>query len=127
MGRLFLLLVILTIAVGVNPTLRGYVQPHVQPALDPFHEWNARSRVKDIARLLEREVALERELPSTRAFPDFLERNYRTGGSTDPWGNPYYLERTRRGVVVGSPGRDGVRGTRHDVRSAPVALSPRRR
>lgn len=122
MGRVLLVLVLAAAALA-SPAVRGRLQPHVQPALDPVYEWSTRSRVNEIARMIQTDRAAGRSTPTPKTFPEFLERRYPgDGGATDPWGAPYYLVKARAGTSVGSAGADGVRGTPDDI-LAPLAGS----
>lgn len=116
MGRLLLILVVVLLAVAINPTLRGRAQPYVQPALNPVYEWSARSRVKEIARMLEADRTGGRDLPAAAEIPDYLRRRFSTAdGHLDPWGTAYYLRPGRREATVGSAGRDRTPGTADDL------------
>lgn len=126
MGRLFLVLIVASFIIAINPTLRSMAQPYVQPALDPLYEWTARNDVKEYYRELEAMHGSGRALPTKETFTDFLLRRYSTESSTlDPWGNPYFLRVRRNAYVVGSAGRDQEPGTTDDVLSP--ELNTRRR
>jgi hypothetical protein len=116
MGRLLLVILVAAAALA-SPDVRAWLQPHVQPALDPVYEWSTRSRVSEIARVLNTEKASGRAVPDAKAIQGFLETRFPGGGSLDPWGTPYYLRtERRRGQFVGSAGRDLVPGTADDIR-----------
>ena len=116
MGRLILVVLLLAGAVAINPTLRTYAQPYVQPALDPVFEWSARSRLREVARLMAADRAMNRALPAPRDFPEYLRRQFSTAdGHQDPWGTPFYLQSSRRDAHVGSAGRDRTRNTADDL------------
>lgn len=121
MGRVLLVLLLAAAALA-SPAVRGRVKPYVQPALDPVYEWSTRSRVKEIARMIQTDRAAGRSTPTPKNFAEFLRRRYPgDGGATDPWGVPYYLVKGRTGTTaVGSAGADGVRGTADDI-LAPLA------
>jgi len=115
MGR-FLLVLVVAAAALASPAVRARIQPYVQPALDPVYEWSARSKLKEVARMIGTERASGRGVPAPREFTRFMERRYRgADGTLDPWGSPYYLEAGRGGTVIGSPGRDRTRGTADDI------------
>jgi hypothetical protein len=124
-------LVVLVIAVAVLvPPVRERVKPYLQPAIDPVYESNARTRVKEITRLLKRVEASGRQVPSPRDFARFVEsEDMRQNASLDPWGTPYYLVATRRDYRVGSAGRDRRQGTADDILAdpEPYARAPARR
>jgi hypothetical protein len=116
MGRIVLVLVLAAAALA-SPDVRSALKPHVQPALDPVYEWSARSRVNEVARMIQTEKAAGRSIPTPKTFEDFMGRRFRgTDGATDPWGVPYYLKKQRDGLVVGSAGPDGVPDTDDDIR-----------
>lgn len=114
MGRVLLVLLIAAAALA-SPDVRGRLKPHVQPALDPVYEWSARSKVREIVRMIQTERAAGRAAPTPKTFTDFLEKQYPGAGALDPWGSPFYLRKGRAETVVGSPGKDGARGTADDI------------
>ncbi|HEV2146670.1 MAG TPA: hypothetical protein VGR37_04570 [Longimicrobiaceae bacterium] len=116
MGRILLVFVIAAAALA-SPDVRAWLKPHVQPGLDPVYEWSARSRVSEVARMIQTEKAAGRSIPNPKTFGDFLERRFRgADGAMDPWGAPYYLKKERDRTVIGSAGRDGIPGTADDIR-----------
>ncbi|HEX2095610.1 MAG TPA: hypothetical protein VHG28_24650 [Longimicrobiaceae bacterium] len=124
MGR-FLLVVLIAALALANPTVRSYLQPYLKFVFDPVYEWSARSRVQEIARIIEAERTAGRPLPTPRTFGGFLEERFPGGnGALDPWGVPYYLRRERGSLVVGSAGRDRKPGTEDDI-LAPVGPAAR--
>ncbi|HEX5521044.1 MAG TPA: type II secretion system protein GspG [Longimicrobiaceae bacterium] len=126
MKRLFLFLLVVLIAVLVNPTMRSKAEPHLAFALDPLYEWMARSKLGDIASHVEAQVASGRGVPDPKGFGTFLEQRYlRDDAPFDPWGTPYYLKVERGTVRAASAGRDRRRGTPDDIVSRPVATHPR--
>lgn len=120
MSKLFSLLLLVVGAVVLVPSLRTRAIPHVQPAIDPFYEWSARNRVKEIVTLLQRETTLGRPIPDSRDLPGFLARHdYKKDAGNDPWGTPFYIRSTRASYTVGSAGRDRSVNTTDDILSAP--------
>ena len=120
MSKLFSLLLLVVGAVVLVPSLRARAVPHVQPAIDPFYEWSARNRVKEIVGVLRQQTTLGRQLPSSRDLPAFLEsHDTRQGAGTDPWGTPFFLRSTRTTFMVASAGRDRTPNTPDDILSAP--------
>jgi len=116
MSRIFLLILGLAAAVVLVPALRERARPHLQPALDPIYEWNARNRVKEIANLVTRADAIGRLPEGDSQFPTFVENeDTRVNASIDPWGSQYYMVTSRTGFRVGSPGRDRTRNTTDDI------------
>lgn len=124
MSRLLILLVL--VAVAVNPEFRKHAAPHAQWLLRPAHEWMVRSRVAEIARALEAESAASRELPTSAMLPAFLAEHYRTpDAGVDPWATPYFLVRDAWTLRVASAGPDRAPITADDILSPPV-LQPAR-
>lgn len=114
--RIFLLLLAALLVVAISPPLRTRAEPHVRFALNPIYEWSTRNRVSELYKELESEKSLGRSLPTARNFIRFMEeRDPGGGGIMDPWGNPYYLDVTRKTYRVGSNGQDGVQGTPDDI------------
>lgn len=125
MGKLFLYL-LLVFAAASDARVRGWVMPYVQSALDPVHEWSARSNVAEIARLLETEAARGRELPDSEGLATFLTtRRAGFNPDRDPWGTPYFLRQEFYVQRVASAGRDRVPGTDDDVVSMVLDLPAR--
>ena len=114
MGRVLLVLLLAAAALA-SPAVRARLAPYAKPALDPVYEWSARSKVREIARMVQSERSVGRAVPSPKTFPEFVARRYPGEGGTDPWGVPFYLKQQRAGMLVGSAGRDGVRGTADDI------------
>lgn len=120
MSKLFSALLLVVGAVVLVPALRARAIPHVQPVIDPFYEWSARNRVKEIVGLLHQEATLGRPIPASRDLPVFLERHdYKKDAGNDPWGTPFYIRSTRTSYTVGSAGRDRSVNTTDDILSAP--------
>jgi hypothetical protein len=118
MSRIFLILLLGILVVVISPPLRSRAEPHVRFALNPLYEWTTRNRVTDLYNELESEKSLGRSLPTPRNFIKFVEqKDPGGGGAIDAWGNPYYLEATRKTFRVGSNGPDGLQGTADDIYS----------
>ncbi len=125
MGR-FLLLILVAVLALASPVVRSRLQPYLRPALDPVYEWSARSKVRELARLIESDRTAGKPSPKPREFSAFIRRHYGDeGAGVDPWGVPFYLKRNRGTLVVASAGRDGTRGTADDIRE--TAVAPARR
>lgn len=122
MGKLFLFVLIVVVAVLLNPTLRGKVAPHAEGVLSPVYEWSTRSRMKEMQRALEAEQAAGRGLPDKKTFSQFLRDHYPGQDSTDAWGTAFYVRQTRRDLVVGSAGRDRVVGNADDIKTDAIPL-----
>jgi len=108
------------------PGLRAQVSGAALPALDrmgapgesvagPLRQGIAKARVAGIVRIIASDYTDQRSLPEERDFQRWLRVRTSEARSIDPWGNPYWMERTRQGITVGSSGPDGRRGTSDDV------------
>lgn len=87
-------------------------------ALRPVHRFTADTEVKFIVGQLRQASTLGRELPMEARFAQWLKRIKLRDDGLDPWGAPYYLERARNNLTVGSRGPDGKRGTADDIRAS---------
>jgi hypothetical protein len=120
MSRLLLILVFLLAAVLLLPPLRERAAPQIEWALTPVYRWEAKNRVSEISRVLERERSLSGGVPHPRNFQSFIASREGPAAALDPWGEPYFLEVTRTTLRVGSAGPDRVRGTADDIYSQPA-------
>jgi hypothetical protein len=88
----------------------------IRPALDTVLGWSARREVQRIAREMRTRGLSGEPLPAPEQFQKYLQRQHLSGrAGMDPWGRPYYLIAGDRLLTIGSPGRDGVRGTSDDI------------
>jgi hypothetical protein len=115
MSRIVLLLVILLVAVLTVKPLRERAQPHIEYVMNPMYRWDAKNRVNDIYRVLERERAMGGVVPRQQDFQRFLAQREGEKAALDPWRQPYFLVTTRRTVRVASSGQDRQRGTADDI------------
>jgi hypothetical protein len=122
MSKVVMLVLLLVAAVVLVPPLRQRARPHLQFAFDPFYEWSTRNRVDELKDLVKRQDQLGKTVPAPRDFGKFIEREDFHKDASDPWGQPYYLQRTRAGFRVGSPGKDMQRGTGDDILSSEERL-----
>lgn len=125
-------LLILIVAIGAAfgiPSVRHRIMTPLEPVLvrvgpigeklaTPARRWNAKNEAEVIARKVAEQKDLHRPFPTPRRFTQWIQQNMRglERKGMDPWGNPYYLERTDRTITVGSAAQDGVPGTEDDVR-----------
>jgi hypothetical protein len=116
MGRIFWILVFALVAVLTIPPLRERARPQIEFALNPIYRWEAKNRVNELYRVLERERAQGAPIPQPRDFHAFLAREG-SSADVDPWNQPFYLATTRRSYQVGSAGPDRQRGTADDILS----------
>lgn len=127
MSRIFWILVLLMGAVVFVKPLREWASPHVEFALNPLYEWEAKNRVNSLYRVLERARAEGNALPRPRDFQDFVAEREGANAALDPWGTPYFLVRDRKFFRVSSAGADRLPNTTDDIHSTPeVAADPRR-
>ncbi len=119
MSRILGFLVLVLAAVLLLPSLRERARPQIEWALTPVYRWEAKNRVNDLSRVLERERATGAQLPQPRGFAGFVTAREGAAASLDPWGQPFFLESTRTTLRVGSAGPDRVRGTADDIYSKP--------
>lgn len=120
MSRTFWILVLLLGAVVFVKPLRERARPHVEFALNPLYEWEAKNRVNSIYRVLERARAEGNPLPRPKDFQDFLTEREGAGAALDPWGTPYFLVPGRRSFRVSSAGADRLPNTADDIHSTPA-------
>jgi hypothetical protein len=129
MSRIFWILVLMIGAVVFVKPLRERASPHVEFALNPLYEWEAKNRVNSIYRVLERARAEGNPLPRPKDFEDFLTEREGAGSALDPWGTAYFLVRERRSFRVSSAGPDRLPNTADDIHSTPEVAAdadPRR-
>ena len=117
MGRIFFILVLALIAVLTVPPLRERAQPQIDYVLNPIYRWEAKNRVNEIYRVLERERAQGGGMPLPRDFTEFLTARDGADAAVDPWDAPFYMVATRRTYYVASSGEDRRRGTADDILS----------
>ena len=117
MGRIFWILVLALIAVLTVPSLRDRARPQIEYVLNPIYRWEAKNRVNEIYRVLERERAQGGGMPRPRDFTEFLAQRDGEDAAVDPWNVPFYLVASRRTYYVGSSGQDRRRGTADDILS----------
>ncbi|HEX6042266.1 hypothetical protein [Longimicrobium sp.] len=128
MSRIFWILVLMIGAVVFVKPLRERATPYVEFALNPLYEWEAKNRVNNIYRVLERTRAEGNPLPRPKDFQDFLTEREGTNAALDPWGTPYFLVRERKFFRVSSAGADRLPNTADDIHSTPeVAVDADRR
>lgn len=126
LSRLLWVLAFLVGAVLFVKPLRERVRPEIEYAMTPLYRWEAKNRVNEIYRILQRERAQGQQIPRPREFQRFLTMREGADAALDPWGEPFYLESSRRVVRVGSAGPDRARGTDDDIHSKPEEIAPAR-
>jgi hypothetical protein len=122
MSRILLVLVLALGAVLIVPPLRERAQPQIEWALTPVYRWQTKNRVNELRRVLAREHSQGASLPRPRDFHTFLSQREGAEAALDTWGQPFYLEVTRQGFRIGSPGPDRVQGTPDDIYSTFAAF-----
>jgi hypothetical protein len=124
MGRFFWILVLALIAVLTVPPLRERARPQIEYVLNPIYKWDARNRVNEIYRVLERERAQGGGMPRPRDFTEFLAARDGADASVDPWKVPFFMVESRHTYYVGSAGPDRLRGTADDIVSKTGVSEP---
>lgn len=127
MKRLILLLLLVALALSVEPVRRQILQrgepvaelvrPRAELIRLRVNRWVARREARSILVGLDHRARSGLPLPDPREFPRHLWMH--APGSRmgrDPWGSFYYLEIRRDSITVGSPGEDRERGTDRDLR-----------
>jgi hypothetical protein len=89
--------------------------PRGETVAAPLRQGVARARVAGIVRAVAADYEKTRMLPEPRDFSRWLNVRFKGERDADPWGNPFWMERTRHQITVGSSGPDGRRGTPDDV------------
>ena len=115
MGRIFWILVLALVAVLTIPPLRERARPQIEYAMNPIYRWEARNRVNEIYRVLERERAQGGGIPRPKDFNQFLASRDGAAAAVDPWNVPFFLVASRRTYYVGSAGPDRQPGTTDDI------------
>ena len=123
MSRIIWILVFLIGAVLFVKPLRDRARPQIEFVLNPVYKWDAKNRVNEIKRVLERERAQGVSVPRPKDFQDFLTRREGAQAALDPWGEPLYLEVRRSSVRVSSAGPDRTAGTEDDIHSREEPLA----
>lgn len=126
MSKVVWFLVLLVAAFVFVKPLREKARPQLETALNPLYGWTVRNEVKDLQRLVARELALTGNMPKPTEFERFIASRQGPGAALDSWGQPYYLALTRRTYTVGSSGPDRTRNTADDIRTEPVQRAPDR-
>jgi hypothetical protein len=109
------------------PGFRGNVAASALPALErlgpvglyvakPMRNAAAKVRTTSILRLMASEYNEGKGIPEERDFPRWIQARFPDGNHLDPWGNPYWFQRGRSLLMVGSSGADGRKGTADDVK-----------
>jgi hypothetical protein len=123
-----LALVVLALAVlWALPGMRGRVSAAALPALEklgpagdvvvqPVRRMVAKARATGILRVIAADYNQGRPVPGESDFSRWLQTRLPDETSLDPWGRPYWLQRTRGTITVGSSGPDGRKGTADDVK-----------
>jgi hypothetical protein len=119
--------VVVLAAVWAIPGFRGQATSAALPALErlgpvgeavggPVRRVAARTRVTGVLRIIASDYNEGRPIPGERDFQQWMRQRMPDAGTVDPWGNPYWLQRTRGSIGVGSSGADGRRGTADDIK-----------
>ena len=121
-GKLFLLALV---GLGVGLAVPKTRAQLLTPVLERFYVEITPRRLEQIAGQLEMQRRRGERLPEQRNLSFWIER-MTSIPPLDPWGNAYYIFAQREGFLLGSMGRDGVRGTEDDM-TVTRGTPPRRR
>ena len=124
MSKVVWILVLLLMAVLFVKPLRERARPQIEFVLNPVYKWDAKNRVNEIYRVMERERSQGVAMPRPRDFQKFLTDREGPNAAVDPWGVPFYLHIGKRSMRVSSAGPDRVAGTADDIHSKPEPLEP---
>jgi hypothetical protein len=87
-------------------------------ALGPSRNTGAHINADHLLRTLIADQKLGHVMPEPGRFPEWAAGRFGDPKTAlDPWGTPFYLERSGRRLTVGSAGADRARGTPDDVRA----------
>lgn len=128
MKVLLLVLVLVGAAVAV-PSIRHRLAGPLDPVLarlgplgekirTPARRFNAHNELQAITGRLKEDRLMGRRIPTPRQFHAWVRAHMRGDiqDGIDPWGQPYYLTKSRTHFTVGSAGQDTLAGTPDDVR-----------
>ena len=124
MSKVIWILILALMAVLFVKPLRERARPQIEFVLNPVYRWDAKNRVNEIYRLMERERSQGVAMPAPRDFSKFLTEREGPSAATDPWGEPFYLQISKRTMRVSSAGPDRAAGTGDDIHSKPDVLQP---
>jgi hypothetical protein len=125
MRKAVIFVVVLAVLWAV-PGFRGSVAASSLPTLEklgpvgefvarPMRRTAATMRTRKILRVMASEYTQGSPIPGVRDFPRWVVARFPDGQHVDPWGSPYWFERTQNMLTVGSSGADGRKGTADDV------------
>jgi hypothetical protein len=125
--RRFAIFIVMLAVVWAIPGFRGRVGAAALPALEklgpagaavaaPLRRTVAKMRTTAILRAMASDYNEGRGVPEERDFPRWIRTRFPDDNHLDPWGNPYWFQRSPRTLVVGSSGPDGRRNTADDVK-----------
>lgn len=113
LGKIILVLVVvLGLAMAVPSTRHGLMEA-AAPVMNGFKAKLVPRHLEAMADQLQARVNRGQGFPAS--WESWLQRDF-SGVPTDPWGNLYYLQSSRRNFTVGSAGPDGVQGNEDDIR-----------
>lgn len=131
MLKLLLIIVVLLGFAWAYPPTRTKMAHAAAPAIEklgpvgkviakPVQRYTADNEVAFILDFIEMEKQSARDLPDDRTFMAWMKRKrvQLKNGGNDPWGKPYFLERTRGTITVGSFGPDREKSTADDIRKS---------
>jgi hypothetical protein len=95
--------------------------PTGEKLLAPTYRAGARSQANHMFRIMSLDRDQGRPLPEPQTFQRWIRSRLGEEATLDPWGSPYYMERERSMITIGSPGPDRRRGTDDDIRVTQAA------
>ena len=119
------LLMLVIVALGIGLAIPKTRPRLVNPVMNRINQKIVPQRLENIAAQLD-QMTLRGEALPTGSWEGWIEA-YTSQPAHDPWGNVYYLDRTRDGYTLGSTGPDKKKGTADDMTVKRTIASRRRR
>lgn len=127
--KVLLLLLVVIAAVATVPAIRNRIAGPLDPVLvrlgpvgeklrTPVLRFNAHNEIQAIIGRLNEDKLQGRSVPVPNQFQRWIHEKMRGDirDGKDPWGQPYYLVRSRGYATIGSAGQDMQAGTADDIR-----------
>ena len=129
--KVVLLLVLVIVAVATVPAIRNRLAGPLDPVLarlgpvgekfrNPVRRFNAHNEIQAIIGRLNEDKLQGRTVPPPNQFQRWIHEKMRGDiqDGKDPWGQPYYMVRSRASATIGSAGQDMQPGTADDIRDS---------
>ena len=127
MSRVILLIIFGLTAAMYFPDSRQAIVDKAMPVLTPLLRRAAAGEMRQISDELFRYDQIGRALPTRREWLGWLEANYDSESTLDPWGKVYQFYAWSDSFAIISYGPDMERGNEDDVRLTRQRRSWRRR